>query len=180
MEKKEKKERPVKDEKKIAEKKEVPVDVAGVFFAGNPMLGGSPVVFLARGEKWLPVFIGMGEAVSIDMALRGETPGRPMTHDLTLAVITTLGGEMVKAVVDRLDDQVFYAKLYLKDEAGEIAIDARPSDCVALAVRAKAPVLVDGKMFDENAVDKSEIGHGEPPEGGFLKMTGRPRDEFKP
>jgi bifunctional DNase/RNase len=168
------------NEKKDGEAEFVPVEVAGVYFAGNPLMGGSPVVFLAIGEKWLPVFIGIGEAISIDMALRGETPPRPMTHDLMIAAITTLGGTMEKAVVDRLDDQVFYAKLYLKDPKGDIAIDARPSDCIALAIRAKAPVLIDKTMFEESAVDRTEIKQGDEGTDEFIRMMGKYKDKYKP
>ena len=85
----------------------------------------------------VPIYIGLAEAISIDIALRNETTPRPMTHDLMKSVMDNFNINIDRILIDDLDEQVFYARLMLKDTDKDIEIDARPSDCIALAVRTK-------------------------------------------
>lgn len=105
-----------------------------------------------QGDRQIPIVIGFMEASSIKIKVSGVDVPRPMTHDLFLQVIEVLGGSLQKVMIDRLVDNTFYAKLELKDHAGQIKyIDARPSDSIALAVRLKAPIYVSEDVIDQSA-----------------------------
>lgn len=112
------------------------------------------IVFKEKdGTRYLPVVIGISEVNAIKMKLSGIKPPRPLTHDLLLEVIEKLGGHLENVVIDRLHQNTFYAKLHIKSSAGkEIIIDARPSDSVALALRADAPVFVAEEVLGEAGV----------------------------
>ena len=101
-----------------------------------------------KGSRLLPLVIGLPEAQSIQLRVREiETP-RPMTHDLMASVIRDLGASLRNIVIDRIEQQTFYAKMNLKNNSGEaISIDARPSDCIAIALRAGAPIFVESKVM---------------------------------
>lgn len=136
----------------------------GVYFV-NTHTGPMAVVFLQRGdEKLLPVYIGLAEAVSIDVALRNEPPERPLTHDLAVAIADAGDITFDRAVIDDGDGQTYYAKLYLND--GKV-IDSRPSDCIALAVRRDIPLYVSKDIFARNATDRKDIEAAGPLEGFF-------------
>jgi hypothetical protein len=107
------------------------------------------VVFLKErnGSKYLPIVIGINEAASIRMHLNGFASPRPLTHDLMCTILDNLGVKLEKIVIDKLVDNTFYAKLYLKTQNGMKIIDARPSDCIALAVRTKSSLFVDEEIF---------------------------------
>lgn len=112
------------------------------------------IVFREKeGTRLLPVVIGMPEVNAIKMKLSGVKPPRPLTHDLLLQIAQELGGSLEKVVIDRLQQNTFFAKLHLKTKAGqEITIDARPSDSVALALRADAPIFVEEEVLGQAAV----------------------------
>ncbi len=106
-----------------------------------------------EGTRFLPVVIGLAEVNAIKMKLSGIKPPRPLTHDLMLESIQQLGGKLEKVVIDKLQNNTFYAKLYLKRaNNGEVIVDARPSDSVALALRASAPVFVAEEILGEAGV----------------------------
>lgn len=102
------------------------------------------IVFREKdGTRLLPVVIGIAEVNAIKLKLSGIKPPRPLTHDLLLQTIEQLGAKLEKIVIDKLQTNTFYAKLHLRKGAnGEIIIDARPSDSVALALRAGVPIFV--------------------------------------
>ncbi len=105
-----------------------------------------------QGDRQIPIVIGFMEASSIKIKVSGVDVPRPMTHDLFLQVIDVLGGRLEKVIIDKLVNNTFYAKLELKDHAGEIRyIDARPSDSIALAVRFKAPIYVSEDVIEQSA-----------------------------
>jgi uncharacterized protein len=113
------------------------------------------IVFKEKeGTRLLPVVIGMAEVNSIKMKLSGVKPPRPMTHDLLQQIIEQLGGKLEKVVIDRLQQNTFFAKLYLRTPSKEVIIDARPSDSVALALRADAPVYVEEEVIGEAGVNE--------------------------
>jgi bifunctional DNase/RNase len=78
------------------------------------------------------------------------TPPRPLTHDLFLTVLGRLSVSMTKAVITDLKDDIYYATVFLSSNGTEIRLDSRPSDAIALAVRARAPVLVEDRVFEKS------------------------------
>ncbi len=103
------------------------------------------------GERQFPIMIGLMEASSIKMKFSDIKIPRPLTHDLVLSVIEELGAKIESLIIDKIVDHTFHAKLVLKTAQGEVKkIDTRPSDGVAIAVRAKVPVFVEEVVL-ENA-----------------------------
>ena len=101
-----------------------------------------------NGERLLPIVIGLHEASAIKLKLSGFTPPRPLTHDLLHSTIQHLDASIEKMVIDKLEDNTFHAKIFLKTSSGALKeIDARPSDSIALAVRAHAPIFVEEEIF---------------------------------
>jgi hypothetical protein len=106
-----------------------------------------------NGERVLPIVIGLSEASAIKMKISGFTPPRPLTHDLMLTMLNDLEATVEKVVIDRLEENTFHAKLFIKTSSGQVkSIDSRPSDSIALAVRAHAPIFVEDEI-----INKSEI-----------------------
>jgi bifunctional DNase/RNase len=101
-----------------------------------------------RDRRNLAMVIGLAEATGIAVPLQGVTPPRPLTHDLFLTLFGRLKVTLVRAVINDLKDGVYYATIVLSIAGSEVALDARPSDAIALAVRAKAPVFVEDRVFD--------------------------------
>jgi bifunctional DNase/RNase len=135
----------------------VPVNVRGVYFVST-ITGPQAVVFLSdNGERMVPIYIGPAEAISIDIALRKETTPRPMTHDLIKSIMENCGIGIDRIVIDDLDEQVFYARLMLDNDGREIEIDARPSDCIALAVRSDARIFIEQGILDKVSIDRKDI-----------------------
>ena len=100
------------------------------------------------GNRILPIVIGLNEASAIKLKISGFQPPRPLTHDLLHAAISNLDATIDRVIIDKLEDNTFHAKLLLKTHSGEIkTIDARPSDSIALAVRAQAPIFVDCLLY---------------------------------
>jgi len=103
-----------------------------------------------RGERILPIVIGIAEASSIRLKLSGFNPPRPLTHDLLKSVFESLGAELERVVIDDLNDGTFYAKLHFKNKDGqEVIVDARPSDSIALAVRTGSSIFVEEEVLDK-------------------------------
>lgn len=112
------------------------------------------IVFKEKeGTRFLPVVIGIAEVNAIKMKLSGIKPPRPLTHDLLLQILDKLDAKLEKVVIDRLHQNTFYAKLLLKNSKDEeMTVDARPSDSVALALRADAPIYVSEEVIGEAGV----------------------------
>lgn len=99
-------------------------------------------------KKLLPIWIGPAEARSIALQLEGTTSPRPLGHDLLMSCIKESGGRITRVVINDLQDATFFATVDIDTKKGMLHIDARPSDAIALAVRAKCPVFVDGGALD--------------------------------
>ncbi len=95
-----------------------------------------------EGERHFPIVIGLFEATSIDRRVRGQTPPRPLTHDLILNTVDQLGGEVQDIVISDLQEHTYFAKLRVRKDGELVEIDCRPSDAIALAVTAKVPIYV--------------------------------------
>ncbi len=102
------------------------------------------------GERRLPIIIGAFEAQAIALEMEGVTPPRPMTHDLIKNLIDQMGATLSEVVISDLIEGTFYAKLVF--DALGVEIDARPSDAIALAVRAACPIFVSSDILDETAI----------------------------
>jgi bifunctional DNase/RNase len=96
----------------------------------------------------LPIVIGLTEASAIKFKIRGFTPPRPLTHDLLYATIGNLEAKIDRIIIDRLEENTFHAKIVLLTSSGKtLSIDARPSDSIALSVRAHAPIFVEDEVI---------------------------------
>jgi uncharacterized protein len=94
------------------------------------------------GERSFPIVIGIFEATSIDRRVKNIVPPRPLTHDLIVAAVEQLGGEVQDIVINDLQDHTYYAKLRVRKDGELTEIDCRPSDAIAVAVTAKVPIWV--------------------------------------
>ncbi|HXH82253.1 MAG TPA: bifunctional nuclease family protein [Candidatus Tectomicrobia bacterium] len=114
----------------------------------------TPVVVLEgkRDRRRLPLAIGPMEAQGIAVPLHGATPPRPLTHDLFLTLFGRLNVALARVVITDLRDDVYYATVHLRVNGKDMTLDARPSDAIALALRARAPVLVEDHVFDKGAL----------------------------
>src|SRR5881396_3026408 len=119
------------------------------------IVGKQPIVLLktADGNKFLPIWIGHPEAAAILMRLQSQAPPRPMTHDLLSDMLEQLGAQVVRITVTELRENTFYAQITVQQDGSEIEIDSRPSDAIALAVRAEAPIFVADEVIDESAIE---------------------------
>ena len=111
-----------------------------------------PVVLLSskRDKRPLMLAIGPAEATSIAVSLDGVASPRPLTHDLFLTLFGQLKASLARVVITDLRDGIFYATIEIKTGARSVLLDARPSDAIALAIRAKVPVLVENHVFDKS------------------------------
>lgn len=104
-----------------------------------------------NGTRILPIVIGLAEASAIKLKISGFNPPRPLTHDLLHSAIQELAATIDKIVIDKLEENTFHAKIFLKTAAGEIkVVDARPSDSVALAVRSGSPIFVEDDIIKQS------------------------------
>lgn len=119
------------------------------------MVGKQPIVLLktTEGNKFLPIWIGHPEAAAILMKLQGATAPRPMTHDLINDMLFEMDASCTRVTVTELKDNTFYASITLSSNGQEIEIDSRPSDAIALAVRASAPIFVSDEVISESAIE---------------------------
>jgi bifunctional DNase/RNase len=110
----------------------------------------TPIVILRDkdGQRVLPIWVGLYEANAIAMQMENVSPLRPMTHDLLRNVIQDLNASVQRIVVCDLQENTFYALIYLALNGATIAIDARPSDAIALALRTRAPIFVEDAVID--------------------------------
>ena len=109
-----------------------------------------PIVILKDkdGDRVLPIWVGIFEANAIALQIENVATPRPMTHDLLRNIIADLDGQVDRVVVCDLKDNTFYAVIHLTVRGERVAIDARPSDAIALALRTRAPILVEETVID--------------------------------
>ena len=117
-------------------------------------------------DRYLPIWIGPAEADAIAVKLQDVTVPRPLTHDLLRSVIDTLGATISSIIVSELKNDTFYAKIVLSVDGEQMEVDSRPSDALALAVRADVPIFADEVVLDKAGIllDK-ETGKPIPQEG---------------
>ena len=119
------------------------------------LVGKQPIVLLktAEGNKFLPIWIGHPEAAAILMKLQSQAPPRPMTHDLMSELLEQLEAQVVRITVTELRENTFYAQITVQQDGREIEIDSRPSDAIALAIRADAPIFAADRVIEESAIE---------------------------
>jgi uncharacterized protein len=138
----------------------IEVTVAGLGIAPPSSL---PLLLLKErnGERVLPVGIGPLEAQAIVMPLQGVKPPRPMTHDIFVEIVSSLGGHLRRVEITQLIESTFHARLLLETDGHEREYDIRPSDAVALAVRTETPIFVDEAVFDQAGIVSPQVAEGE-------------------
>ncbi len=126
---------------------EFEVNIKGVVL---DKLSQTPVVILTTRDevRFIPIWVGFGEAQAIDMEIRGITPPRPMTHDLLKNIITILGAKIEKVIITDIKNNTYYAEIVINDGNKTFQIDSRPSDAIALALRTKAPIFISKKILE--------------------------------
>jgi bifunctional DNase/RNase len=129
--------------------------VYGVSF---DMVGKQPIVLLktATGNRFLPIWIGHPEAAAILAKLQDTQTPRPMTHDLFSTALGELDAAVVRINVVEMRDSTFFARVLLRKGDEEVELDARPSDAIALALRAKAPIYAADDVIAESAIQMED------------------------
>jgi bifunctional DNase/RNase len=138
----------------------VPVGIASLSVdsrTNQPVIVLRPITEAKGQGRILPIWIGHPEATAILLALEGAEPPRPLTHDLFRNVLETLDVVLERVEITRIEDGTFYAALILRGEERTLAIDARPSDSIALAVRTSAPIFVAESVMEEAAVPYADV-----------------------
>src|SRR5918995_718559 len=128
------------------------MDIYGVSF---DLVGKQPIVLLKTkdGNKYLPIWIGQPEAAAILMKLQGASTPRPMTHDLLTEILSELDARVTRITVTELRENTFYAQVTVQLDGAEVEVDSRPSDAIALAIRAEAPIFAADQVIEESAIE---------------------------
>jgi len=131
------------------------VDVIGVRVE---MPSNQPIVLLreVEGDRYLPIWIGAVEATSIAFALQGVVTARPMTHDLMRDLLENLQVRVDKIVVTELREGTFYAEIQMTADGDSVVVSSRPSDAIALAVRATVPIFAAESVLEEAGIHIEE------------------------
>jgi len=117
----------------------------------------------AEGDRILPIWIGPGEAQAIRRILSEEVFPRPLTHDLCCIMLEGLKARITKVVIADLKENTFFASVFVERENEVLSVDARPSDSLALALRAKAPIFANEKLLQPPPSEELVEGGEEPP-----------------
>jgi uncharacterized protein len=128
------------------------MDIYGVSF---DLVGKQPIVLLKTkdGNRYLPIWIGQPEAAAILMKLQGASTPRPMTHDLLTEILSQLDAQVVRITVTELRENTFFAQVTVQMDGTEFEVDSRPSDAIALAIRAEAPIFAADEVIEESAIE---------------------------
>ncbi|OKY78881.1 MAG: Bifunctional nuclease with DNase and RNase activity [Candidatus Methanohalarchaeum thermophilum] len=136
---------------------QVPVELYGIFVSETSK-GIAPVVVLKTSEDdFIPIYVGLGEALSAQRGLEDGEPARPFTHDLIEKFLDELEIDVNKIVIDELENGVFFAQLILEKKERSIKIDSRPSDCIAIAARTGSEILMEKEVIEDAGKDSEEI-----------------------
>ncbi len=144
----------------------------------NPLI----ILHSLESDLILPIWIGRLEAHSIAIALQEEKTERPLTHDLMINCLDKFGFKLNKVIIHSVVDSTFYAHLVFESSITqeEVLLDARPSDCIALAVRANCPVLVSSSVRDESCIPAIiQIEESDNAEENIKENTKQDKEEFQ-
>ena len=116
------------------------------------------VLFLreVQGDRHLPIWIGEFEAQAIVLEMQGMTPQRPLPYDLMMSMLSELDARVARVVVNDLSHDIYYARIVLERSGESFEIDSRPSDAIAVAVRARCPIFVDDSVMERAGVSISD------------------------
>jgi hypothetical protein len=132
-------------------------------------------------ERYLPIWVGPYEAESITVALQEIEMIRPLTHDLLKNIITTFEGHVRRVEIVALREDIFYGNLVIESRGQMVKIDARPSDAIALAVRARVPILVDASVMEAAGIIPEQDIQGQlpaqPPAAGKPAPASPPKSD---
>ncbi len=130
-------------------------------------------------DRYLPIWIGPAEADAIAVRLQEVQVARPLTHDLLRDAIGQLGATVEYVVVNDLSNDTFFARIMLQVDGRSVEIDSRPSDAIALAVRAQVPIFADESVLEKAGVKLDEEGALDAVTGGTqpIEQTGEVSDE---
>jgi len=112
-------------------------------------------------SRYLPIWIGHFEADAIAIPMQNVPVSRPLTHDLLSSVVGALGGKITQVVINELSDETFYAKVIIDENGRHVEVDSRPSDAIALAIRAKVPIFVEESVFEQAGMVFDGDGDGD-------------------
>jgi len=131
--------------------------------SSSPSTGGAYAILLREisAARRLPIIIGAFEAQAIALEIEGIKPPRPLTHDLLKHMIDNLGATIIEIIIDELRENTFFAKIVLEVSGLTNEVDARPSDAIALAVRARSPIYVAESVMEAAAFIPSEEAEAE-------------------
>ena len=148
------------------------------------MLSNRHVVILKdhAGDRYLPIWIGAWEASAIAMRLQGLQAERPLTHDLFAAALERLGVHVRRVVISELADETYHARIHLERDGFEVEVDARPSDALALAVRAEVQIFAAEEVLAQAALnaDPDEETGGHDPDEDDAEATGPGQGRARP
>ena len=141
----------------------------------------TPVVILKdmSGDRMLPIWIGPGEASAIAMQMGGITFQRPLTHDLLVSIVGGLGGKLQRVLITRVENSTYFAELIISRNGQLISVDARPSDSIAIALRAEARIFADEALLEpasEMIPSSSPAAEGDD-DGDETTMSGEALEE---
>ena len=144
------------------------------------LLAKSPVVILkeVRGNRYLPILVGVFEASAIDMGLKKQEVPRPMTHDLLINIISEAEMTIDHVEINKIKDRTFFAEICLYSEGRNLHVDSRSSDAIAIAVRTNSPILVDEEILIDAGVEYPNPPGAEA-EGGAEKAFTTPDESRK-
>lgn len=134
----------------------------------------TPIVVLKDPENKLnlPIWIGLLEATAMATELEGVKMARPMTHDLLSTIIGELGGAVESVEITDLKENTYFAVIHIRFNDGHLALDARPSDAISLALRTKSPIYVSKQVLESSSVLQQTE------EGGETNLSNIPSDQW--
>jgi uncharacterized protein len=125
--------------------------------SNQPVIVLKPLLEDSEPGRLLPIWIGHPEATAILLALEGAEPPRPLTHDLMKSMLEMLDSYVERIEITRVQEGTFYAAIVLRAEDRAVAVDARPSDSIALAIRMGAPIFVAEDVLEEASIEEESV-----------------------
>jgi uncharacterized protein len=147
------------DDEPVVDEREALVTVAGVYeHRAGPEDSAPDFVVLVRDEtgRTVVIVIGRFEAMAISLALEGQSADRPLTHDLLNSIIQRMGGTVERILIDDLWNGTYYAKISVNSGRALLSVDSRPSDAIALALRAKAPIFMLESVLEKASLTQEQ------------------------
>jgi hypothetical protein len=133
------------------------VSVKGIYLIAVMEGFATAVVLESDVGDIVPIYIGHMEALSINQAFNGQMAPRPLTHDLLMNIFQRTGISVQNVIIDEMSGGIFYASITIQKNGVNMEFDARPSDCIAIALRAKIPVYMSKHILETEAIDPEKL-----------------------